>query len=194
MPSVSETRSKIYEFAGLEQGWRFGSGEAVDSRTVYFALVLLEQAEALGFSRLNAFVYESGELMLSVYSHGAVLDISVRPDGSFLLEHELASGEDLPEEELSFFEVVGKLWQFSTENPPTSELSTRVTTISRRSASQVQHSKYHRMRASQSSSGIVGLSKTGANAPILRSTIGSKQATPRYSGQFPTKGSRTPVR
>lgn len=125
-PKPSPTATKISGFTSLPDGWHFGAGKAPSDDTVDRARSVLTVLTGLGFASTDAFPGVDGEVQLSAYWRGVVLEIIVenRPHSySFSYEKdgvELDRQDDIAEADLAKYILSASrdIW------PPTSDFFT----------------------------------------------------------------------
>lgn len=71
------TDDKLVQLRGLQDGWYYGSGSAIDPRTIETVSNLNQEARNLLMYGTNVFPADSGELFFEVSSKGYVLEFIV---------------------------------------------------------------------------------------------------------------------
>ncbi len=124
------TPLKLQSFRNLPVGWHYGQGVPLSEEVVDKAEQIYEQLMFLGFTRTNAFAGVDGDAQIAAYHREHHLSITIEPNMSFSLEHEVSGKEVLNHENLKLAELKSKLrgiakaiW--STSGSSTQQTSTR---------------------------------------------------------------------
>ena len=84
-----DTQEKIRSFSELPTGWHYGHGVAVSQGTVAISLLFESFIKLIGFPETDAFPGITGEVMVAGYSRTNHVQVTVEPDGTFRLAHEV---------------------------------------------------------------------------------------------------------
>jgi hypothetical protein len=100
MPTIQQTIQKVREFAELPNGWHFGDGMAPPQPRIDKAILIISRARLLGLERANAFPGVDGQIEVTFYDDGRMLEITIEADNS------LTIAEDENDIQVGFSEAV----------------------------------------------------------------------------------------
>lgn len=138
--SPPATEAKVVAFGQMAAGWRFGSGTPATSATVQRALDILDLLRLLGFAATDAFVGESGEILLTAYRREHTLEIYVEADGTYTFAEEEAEQEVDRHERISLPDLIALILKASKKLWPISGSYVAVITTKESSAFEVLRS------------------------------------------------------
>lgn len=85
MPTLQATIQKVREFAELANGWHFGEGIASPQPRIDKAILMINYARLLGLKRANAFPGVDGQIEITFYDDGRMLEITIEADDSLTI-------------------------------------------------------------------------------------------------------------
>lgn len=126
--SLSKTDHTIKEFMFLPVGWHYGDGGPISGSVCVTAFELNRYAVEMGLSVTEAFPGINGEIMVSIYPKGHVLDFTIYPNGLIRFRHEINDEEVESEDNLTWIGALQKLNKFgngtwNSSDSPTPSIS-----------------------------------------------------------------------
>ena len=186
-----DTQEKIRGFSLLPTDWHYGSGQPASQTAVAIALLFESFIKLAGFPDTDAFPGIDGELMVAGYNGTNHVQVTIEPDETFRVAHELDGSEVFYKEGLSADDAVRHLskassranrqiWVSSASSIPNIMTAEKVglsTSLSDHSQTLPERPVYHALnRTVQFSpadqSATISQNFTG-NLPIVRRSSGS---------------------
>lgn len=125
------TEVKLERFSTLQQGWHYGAGEPISEGVIASAKDVYEQLLLHGLTRTDVFAGANGEVQLTAYRGEHLIAVTIEPTGDYTLVHEVAGKDEAGcyEDELTSDRLKQRLGEVAQEAWPTSDWSTRTTSI-----------------------------------------------------------------
>ncbi len=184
MPTLSETFTKVTEFAELPHGWHHGEGVPATREAIQQAHKFLNVAEFAGLSRANAFPGGSGQIAVTFYNEDHVLELTIETDGTITI------AEDYDNEQIDFVEgaSVGdayrRLQDFAQSIWTTSESFTANISIRNVAGLQASHSTWQPDNLFLLLDANVRSPRADRSAPTSRDTTRNKRESRRSTGTY----------
>jgi hypothetical protein len=137
----SKTARTILEFRQLPVGWHYGDGGPISDWVCVLAWELNRYALSLGLSKTEAFPGVNGEVMVSVYPNGHVLDFTIYPEGTIRYRHEIDDEDVESEDNLSLADAKQKLIPFGTTSWNLSDLPTPSISVRNKASTKTSRSQ-----------------------------------------------------
>lgn len=173
---------KIRSFRKLPNGWHYGTGEPISQSMAGSALDWLEFLGLLGYTNIDAFPGEGGEVLLSADFDDSLIEFILETNGTFSISLEIDGYEDVYYGKIGsseayniISEIAGKEWSAFDYFTQVSLIEQEIDSLALplRTLPGAESQLYHQ---------LASLLYPQANVIISDNIIPIKQGTLQYSG------------